>query len=556
MSMFEDEHNVGDVTSDQTLEDNGAVYESSLNFTMPDGLPIDQHDTWIIPVVRSPKAFIAGAVGHVSLLRDLMKKAGIYALASVASPLISLALAPFLTHHLSPSDYGILSVLNTFILLGAAISQLGLPSAFFRAYNYDYTSSRDQRDVLATVATLLCLVSIPAATGMALLAPFLANFFFGRPSLGGLVALASGVMLLQNLAVPGSAWLRAESRALFFALLATGNVLIVLITNIILVGILHLGAAGSLIATGCGYGSSVLCTMPMILLRVGIKIRTDMVWGLLTFGLPAVLNIVTYWVLQLSDRYLLTLLGSPVQTARYSVAYSLGSAMSVVVMGPFGLAWQGAMYAIAKRKDAAEVFQLVFRWFSMFLLFAAFGLSLVGIILLDWLFPLTYHSGALVIPIVALSLAFYGVYYVCLTGAYITRKAWLAAVFTTIAAILNVALNLVLIPLYGPMGAAASTLLAYVVLAIIAYIVNQRIYPVPFEIGKFIFAVLVGAALYIGSDFLGRGLGTYKAWAVSSGALVFYGGFLVLLGLSSSRSSLMSGLKEVRILIDKYWRTR
>src|SRR5262249_20567846 len=108
---------------------------------------------------------------------------------------------------------------------------------------------------------------------------------------------------------------------------------------------------------------------------------------------------------------------------------------------------------------------------------------------------------------------------------------------------LNVALNLVLIPLYGPMGAAASTLLAYVVLAIIAYVVNQRIYPVPYEIGKFIFAVLVGAALYIGSDFLGRGLGTYKAWAISSGTLIFYGGCLALLGLGSYKRWLPTRLK-------------
>ena len=42
-----------------------------------------------------------------------------------------------------------------------------------------------------------------------------------------------------------------------------------------------------------------------------------------------------------------------------------------------------------------------------------------------------------------------------------------------------------------------STLIAYIVLAVLAYIVNQRIYPVPFEIGRFFLAVLVGVIIYL-----------------------------------------------------------
>src|SRR5579859_7862859 len=94
----------------------------------------------------------------IAPLRGLIKSSGIYAIASVASPLVSLVLAPFLTHHLSPSEYGILTILNTLIGLVAGITQLGLGSAFFRAYSYDYTSHRDRRDVLATVTVLLCFV--------------------------------------------------------------------------------------------------------------------------------------------------------------------------------------------------------------------------------------------------------------------------------------------------------------------------------------------------------------------------------------------------------------
>ena len=177
-----------------------------------------------------------------------------------------------------------------------------------------------------------------------------------------------------------------------------------------------------------------------------------------------------------------------------------------------------------------------FRWFSLFLLFSAFGLSLVGIWLLNRLFPVAYHSAAFVIPIVAVSISFYGVYYVFKSGLDVKRKTWLISIYTTVAALINVALNLLLIPHYGAMGAAVSTLFAYIVLATIAYIVNCRLYPIPFEIGMFITALLIGIALYIGGDLLAQAQSTYVAWSIRIGTLLLYGGCLIVLGMFLVRS--------------------
>lgn len=459
----------------------------------------------------------------------LIKNSGIYALSAVAPPLVSLVLAPLLTHNLTPTDYGILTILNLCISLGAGISQLGLPSAFFRAYGYDYDSSDDRRDIIATTTALLCGVSLPMVLGVAMLSSYFAQLLFDRPLLSDLITMVGIVILLQNLTVPGFAWLRAENRAFSYSLLSIGNLLITLLGNIILVIVLHLGIAGSLMATGCGYISVVVYMLPMTLLRAGIKIRVDIARNLLSFGLPLVLNFVSYWILQLSDRYLLSIFTSLKQTAIYAVAYTIGSALNVIVMGPFTLAWPITMFTIAKREDRTQIFKHIFRWFSLFLLFAAFGLSLLGTVLLNWLFPLPYHTSAHIIPVVAESIVFYGIYHVFMVGANIKRKTWLAAVFTTIAAIMNVSLNLVLIPHYGLMGAALSTLTAYMILVVITYIINQRIYFIPFEIEIFITALVLGTVFYVGSDLLGKTVGTNFAWAIGLIALCLYGVCLAFL---------------------------
>jgi O-antigen/teichoic acid export membrane protein len=504
-------------------------------------------ETWVIPVVklennkksaREP----SGAGKEILVLRKLIMHSGIYAISSITGPLISLVLAPFLTHNLTPASYGALAVINIAITLSTGITQLGLYSAFFRAYSYDYTDRQDRRDVVATVTSLILLVSTAVALVVILVAPWFASLFFGQSLFGKSIALAGAVVLLQNLTIPGLAWLRAEERPWLFSLLSISNLLVTLLGNLLLVGMWHWGIEGSIIANGSGFACIVAFTFPVILIRAGLKVRLDVAKGLLAFGLPLVLNSIAYWVLQLSDRYLLSLFVSFDWTARYTVAYMLGSALSIVVVNPFTLAWPTAMFAIAKRKNAPEIFRLVFRWLSMVLLFAAFSLSLIGVLVLNWLFPVTYHQAASIIPIVAASLVLYGIYYVFMVGANITRKTWLAAVFTTFAALINVAANLVLIPLYGAIGAAISTFIAFVMLAVVAYIANQQIYPLPFEVLRLVLGFCLGVALYVGSNYITQSQTISMTWSIYLATLVLYGSCLALIGnLPTLRQKVRAG---------------
>ncbi len=466
----------------------------------------------------------------VSLIQNLVKSSGIYALASLASPLVALLLTPFLTHHLSHSTYGALAVLNTVITLVAGVTELGLHSAFLRAYTYDYETERDRAHVLSTVVILLSLTSIPVVIVGSIAAPQLSVLLVNSSSFSDSIRLAAFVILLQNLTIPGFWWLRAENRAAFSSILSLLNLFATAVVTIVLVGVLHMDIVGALIATGAGYAVVVICTMPIILRHAGLRLRFDIAWKLLTFGVPNVINLLSGWVLQLSDRYLLGHLGSLSQTASYAVAYSLGGIASSIIIAPFSLAWWSVIYSIAKKDGAPRAFQLIFRWFSIVLLFATFGLSLFGISVLDIFFPPAYHSAAPVIPIIALSTMFSGTYLIVSLGLSLQRKTWLAAIFFTCSALLNVGINIILIPPYGAMGAAMATLVAYAALALMGYIANQRIYPVPFEIGLFTIALLAGTALYTGSDFLARAQTTYVVWSIHIGAFVLYSGCLLLLG--------------------------
>lgn len=505
--------------------------------TFIDPFGISEQPTWILPVlpgsIRPEKD--AEPQGYVSILRHLVKSSGFYALSSLASPLLSLLMTPLLTRYLSYSAYGALVIVNTFITLMVGVTQLGLGDAFFRSYAYNHETPRERKEVLSTLISLLLCISLLVAFGMLVASPWLAAVLLGDASFGDAMKFVALIMLLQNLSIPGLVWLRAENHPLLYSALSLANLLLSAGFTILLVLFLHMGMTGALLASACGYAFMVCCTLPVILVRAGLILRMSIARELLAFGAPHVINLLSGGVLQLIDRYLLGRLGSLSEVGGYAVAYSLGGVLSAVVITPFSMVWWVTIYSIAKKAQAKAIFTRIFRWFSLLLLFVAYGLSLAGRVLLDIVYPPAYHVAGPVIPVIALSILFSGVYVVLPIGVALQGKTWITSLSITAAAIINVALNLVLIPPFGSMGAAFATLVAYVALAIIAYIVNQKLYPVPFELGLFGLALFLGLALYIGSDALSQGAAALPSICLHVSALLLYGGCLLLLVVFSGR---------------------
>lgn len=483
-----------------------------------------------------------GPIAHTTLY-GLVRSSAVYALATMASPLTSLVLAPFLTRHLGARDYGLLVVLNTAIGLIAGVTQLGLSSAFFRAYSYDYSSREDRGAVLTTAFALLFPVALIAFIGAVFTAGPVASQVFGRSSSVDLVVLALAVVVVQNLAVPAFAWMRAEGRAALFAIVSIANLAVTLSANVVLVGVLQWGVAGSMIATGSGFAAVVLATAPALVRQLGSP-RIEIARNLLSFGVPQVPNVLALWALQLSDRFLLAHFRSLAETARYAVAYSLGMIVSIAVVSPLALAWPTAMYAIAKRADARQRFRFVLTTACLLFLFLAFALSIVGEILLYRLFSNAFRSAAWVIPLVSESMAIYGMYMLLTLGISLRRKTWLASAVTLGAATSNVLLNLLLIPQFGAMGAATSTLLAYLGLATAAYFVNQRLYPIELPVGRLVAAVAIGMLLY-GASYM-VGLVTGPQWVLPAQILGLFAYSACLVGLGVR--SILPFLRQASLL--------
>ena len=83
----------------------------------------------------------------------------------------------------------------------------------------------------------------------------------------------------------------------------------------------------------------------------------------------------------------------------------------------------------------------------------------------------------------------FGVSSVLVSGISIARQTRWIALYTCLAAAVNIALNFALIPLLGQVGAALATLIAYAALSGLYYYRAQILYPTPYR-GDLVLATL------------------------------------------------------------------
>jgi O-antigen/teichoic acid export membrane protein len=99
------------------------------------------------------------------------------------------------------------------------------------------------------------------------------------------------------------------------------------------------------------------------------------------------------------------------------------------------------------------------------------------------------------VGIVAFAQVAFGVSTVLVAAITIARRTQWLALYSGLAAVVNIALNIVLIPPFGQIGAAIATLVAYILLAAVYYDRGQRLEPAPYRIGLVLACFVLGVAL-------------------------------------------------------------
>jgi O-antigen/teichoic acid export membrane protein len=229
---------------------------------------------------------------------------------------------------------------------------------------------------------------------------------------------------------------------------------------------------------------------------------------MLIFGFPVMIANLPAMLLQVFDRILMPYLKvTNAELNNYSVNYKLGIPMMLIV-SMFEYAWKPFFLSHYKDEDAKAVFSRVFTYFTMLsvIVFLVVGFFMTFIVRMPFIggkfINPIYWNGMVIIPIILGGYFFNGAITNFSAGFYITKKTKYIAITMWVAAIANIILNIYLIPIYGYIGAAWATFLAYLIGAIIAFFLNDRVYKINYEWKRI--GLLIGSALlcYFPTDYL------------------------------------------------------
>jgi O-antigen/teichoic acid export membrane protein len=425
-------------------------------------------------------------------IKRLGKQSAIYGLGGMVARLIAIFLVPIYTVYLGRVGFGQIETVVAFTGVLSIVLRLGITSAFFRFY---FDSDDPERRVVV-VRTSFWFTMGMASLGLALgvlFAPQLSDAL--KLDDAWLVRFAFvGLWAQMNYAQMTSLF-RVEERPVSFAIASVANVLITIGSTIGLVVGAGAGAKGAVVGNFLGTLAVYVCLLGYRRYQLGLQFDRDLLRQMNRFGLPLVPSALALWAINFIDRLFVGQFKGQAEVGVYSLAVRVASAI-VFLMMAFQLAWPAFAYSIRDDSAARRTYAFVLTY----LVFVTCWLSLVLGALAPWIVDVLdpkdrFERAAQAVPLLAFATAAYAGYTVIAIGIGRARRTQYNWIVAGSAAVVNIVLNVLLVPPLGMMGAAIATIVAYIALFLGMWVNSQRVYPVAYQWRRVITAAVVAAAL-------------------------------------------------------------
>jgi len=378
---------------------------------------------------------------------------------------------PLLTRSLSVAEYGILGLITSSLTLFVAVGKLGMQHAVIRYYAQIKNANLafNLKQMNSTVGMLFLLFAIVTTAiwmvvGFGLM-PSLSNY----GNISGWFLIAAGIVFLRLLGSGFMNFLRAQQRSA-----------VVGFTQI-LTRYLYLGLV--LIVAISGHINVALILLAMVLAEiVGVafaanKYRSDFYFNwpevtaplakaMLYYGLPLMMLESLGLVLRLSDRFIIQAVLGENDLGMYSASYNLTSYLDIILITAMVQAIKPYYMQLWEGESPDQTKTFLSNGFHSYLVFGLPFIALFSLVsphLLNFLASPKYYPGTIIIPFVAFSFFLDGAMHFLAAGLYIKKNTKVLMFWGAVATLLNLALNILAIPVYGILGAAIVTIISFVV---------------------------------------------------------------------------------------------
>ncbi len=399
--------------------------------------------------------------------KELIKNTIIITIGKIATQFISFFLLPLYTAILTTEEYGIVDLLNTYVSLLIPIITFQVIQGVFR-FLIDYRKEEEQKQTLITTSLFFIIFQSMV---------FLVIFFI----IGNYIENQYKYFLATNvIAMTFSNFMLQISRGLgdnkSYSVGSFITAVSAVLLNVLFIAVIKWGAYGMLIATLI---SNILCTAYLFYkkriykyIHINSFSKTKLK-EILKYSFPLIPHSISWWIINASDRTILSLFLGIGITGIYSIATKF-SAIIETFYNIFNLTWTESASVYVKDAEKDNFFNNTIN--TTYNFFSAICFGVIGC--MPFIFPILinerYMDAYTQIPLLVLSTLF-NIVIGLLGGIYIANKKTKEVAKTSlISAIINLLVNVLLVKKIGIYAASLSTFIAYLTMMIYRYIDVQK----------------------------------------------------------------------------------
>ena len=464
-----------------------------------------------------------------SILKFLFKHSSIYGIGAIFGQAVGFFLLPVYTRYLSPTDYGVASLIEATLGMVGIILGLGVLNGMVRFY-YDPPDDKGRKEIVSTTYWITFLLSTISILLMLAVSGWLAEFLFKSERYQLHIQIAAIAFAVGLIMDAGLAYLRIKEQSAGVVSVSVVNTLAMVGLNIYFLAVLKSGLIGifySMLISRTIFAAGLTV---FILMRVGLGFSLRWAVDIIKFSFPLIFSHVFRVVTQESDKYFINYHFSPAETGIYAIAQKIAAAVHLLITVPFLQTYVPKQFDIMKQTNAAETYALVLNYYLLAVVSSGLMLAIFSREILHLMATSQYYSSAVFIPLIVLSWITFGSKYHFEIGMLIGKKTTYIAYINTASAIANVGLNFLLIPRLSLWGAVIALNLSCIMTSMMNCWVSQKLYRIPFDWSFMIKLGMVSALVYAASTMIAAGP-VLVTIILKSGIALLYLGLLVFFDL-------------------------
>jgi O-antigen/teichoic acid export membrane protein len=427
------------------------------------------------------------------LITKLLRQGAHYASGSLLISIASLISFPILTRLLPMNEYGVLSLLTSFLGLLVALSKMGLQQSVLRYH---------KKNSLGFDSSLLCLIIIVISIVNVVLQ--IGNYFFSYQLVTDYFQLLCFIASLQAFKSIVLNCYVAEQRSVWVNIFNVIHKYLLLITMLYCVFFID-NKAISVLYSMLVADAFVTLFLTIIWIRKihFFKIDVRLIKRLVYYGAP--LMIVEF--LQIShafiDRFLIEYFLGPEQVAAYVAPYSIADIISGVIFGAIATAlvpiYMG-LWKENKKKEVSIFLTEVSNYFLLFFPIIITGSYLVSVPLMTLLASEKYSDSAFIMPITLAGIAIFSSTFIYSAGLRLKSSQASVVIYVFESLVINFLLNYLFINKYGILASAWSTVVSYLWMSFRYYNASSKILNIDINLGYFLKGLFLSVFIYLFID--------------------------------------------------------